>query len=363
MGNWPWWVYYGYGFARALQVLLGRPVWEEFGQDWTGARGLVFGEPVYSALQTTHPPTSFVLAAPFAWLPYNVAQQFWLVLMLMILPLVGFGYAVSARRMVLLLPLALLWPPVIWGLHNLTIVWLVALSLAWRWRAHGGLAGAAVGVAAATKGLAVVSMVPLVRRYGRRPIAGLALTGLVLCLPLLLRPELVSDYFTYGRASAEFWLSRPENGALLVVAAREFGWLGIVGVAVLLAAVARRGACEGLSMRGWWCWSWIGVALLPIAWGYSLVPLLPGLAWGLWRGTAWERLFALAAVVMTVAFPTPNIGAPVAVALALAGVALFVGGHGVMADVFMLNDERWQRVLGLVSSVRRSPSRSPWANR
>jgi hypothetical protein len=126
---------------------------------------------------------------------------------------------------------------------------------------------------------------------------------------------------TVSRDQAE----RGENAALLWAAGHNYGAAGVALAVVLVCAVLvralrrvrGRGEIDRLSWDGV---GWASVALLPIAWIYSLLPILPALARLVRRG----GLVAAAAALVTfvVPFLVDPFGLPGAIRLAFATAAL-----------------------------------------
>ena len=96
--------------------------------------------------------------------------------------------------------------------------------------------------------------------------------------------------------------------------------------AVLVVSLRRLRSLRRPDRWSWDAWAWTGVALLPIAWIYSLLPLLPALARTLRRGRLVARPLALATLAIP-AFVDP-FGLPGGIRLAIAtaclGLALLV---------------------------------------
>src|SRR5581483_11024236 len=106
-----------------------------------------------------------------AGLPWPVVQRAWALLMLAALCASAWAFGIRARRLPLLLPV-LGSPPVLTSFSQLTPLWLLGLALAWRFRPRPGLAGAFVAMAALTKGMPLLSLVPLLRQRWRAALLG-----------------------------------------------------------------------------------------------------------------------------------------------------------------------------------------------
>ena len=329
------------GIRTAAAQLRGAGPPVDLVQDYVGARLLVGeGDPyeiltrAYASVglvwpaehRSTHPPTAFVLMLPIAWLGWSVAAAVWAWLMLV--AIAGAWWALGARAEVaaVLGPLTLLWPPAAWSIGQLTPLWLLGISLAWRWRKDSLLPGASIALAALTKLLPTLSLAPflLVRRW--RTLLGYAAgVGFALLVVMILRPGIVTRYLSVSRTVGREQAARPENSALLWALDHRFGLAGASVAAglvacVLATSVTRLRACEQLDEWSFWAWSWAGVALLPIAWIYSLLPLLPALAYCLRRGGLVSR--ALAAFAISVPFAVDPFGLPGGIRLALATASI-----------------------------------------
>jgi hypothetical protein len=306
-------------------------------QDYVGARSLVGkGDPyeiltkAYASVgliwpaehRSTHPPTAFVLTLPIAWLGWSVAAAVWAWLMLA--AIAGAWWALGARAQLAtaLAPLTLLWPPAAWSIGQLTPVWLLGIALAWRWREDSLRAGASIGLAALTKLLPTLSLAPfLFIRRSRTLIGYAAVVGFALLVLMIVRPGIVTRYISVSGSVGREQAARPENSALLWAFDHRFGLAGAAVTAgliacVLGAAVMRLRSREQLDEWSFWAWSWAGVALLPIAWVYSLLPLLPALAYCLRCGGFVSR--ALAAFAISVPFTIDPFGLPGGLRLAFA---------------------------------------------
>ena len=310
-------------------------------QDFVGARDVARGREAYPVLtrayasvglewpaphRSTHPPTAFLLALPVAWLPWKAAASVWMVLMLAALAGAYCALGAPPGPAVALAPLTILWPPGGWSMGQLTPLWLLGLALAWRLRDRPALAGAAVALASLTKLLPALSLLPflLLRRWS--VLRGFAIVwGVALVALLALDAGAVGRYVTIVRTDSREQAARGENSALLWAADHNYGAVGVAVAVVLVCAVLaralghirRRGEINRLSWDGV---GWVSVALLPIAWIYSLLPLLPALARLVRRGGLVAA--ALALVTFVIPFLVDPFGLPGGVRLAFATAAL-----------------------------------------
>jgi hypothetical protein len=319
-------------------------------QDYVGARDLARDHDPYPPLaqaydsvgltwpiehRSTHPPTAFLLVLPVASLPWKAAAAIWAVLMLGAVGGAYWALGVQPAHAVALAPLTLVWPTAGWSIGQLTPLWLLGLALAWRLRERPAWAGAAIGFASLTKLVPVLPLLAfvVVRRWS--VLRGfLAVWAAAVTLLLLLEPASLGRYATIARSVSPEQAARRDNAALLWAAAHSYGALGVTIAAALIAAVLgrsllrlrRRGDIDRLSWDGL---NWAAVALLPIAWIYSLLPLLPALVRAARRGGPLAACLALA--TLSVPFWIDPFGAPgalrLAVATSLLGAALLLTGH------------------------------------
>lgn len=329
------------GIRTAAAQLRGEGPPVDLVQDYVGARRLVRGGDPYPLLtqafasvgidwpanhRSTHPPSAFVLVLPVAWLPWKAAAAVWAALMLAAIAGTWWALGASPQLAAALAPITLAWPPAAWSLGQLTPLWLLGLALAWRLRERPAGAGAAIALASLTKLLPALSLVPLLAVGRWRALRGFAAvwaTAVGVCL--LLQPSALERYAHVGRSVAREQAARGENSALLWAAWHDFGAAGVAVALVLVAALIavslrRLTANPRLDRWSWDAWTWAGVALLPIAWIYSLLPLLPALVRSLRRGGLAARPLALA--TLTIPFFVDPFGLPSGIRLALATACL-----------------------------------------
>ena len=136
---------------------------------------------------------------------------------------------------------------------------------------------------------------------------------------------MIGRYVTILRTASREQAERGENSAPLWAAHHNYGAAGVAVAVVLVAAVLvravrrvrQRGEIDRLSWDGV---GWVGVALLPIAWIYSLLPLLPALARLVRRGGLLAAAPAL--VTLVVPFLVDPFGLPGGIRLAFGTAAL-----------------------------------------
>jgi hypothetical protein len=291
----------------------------EFVQDLIGARALWYHTNPYPVLgqgaeemglswpighRSTHPPTAFLLVLPLAGLPWDTASGWWMAAMLGLLGLtaVVLGWQHAAVRVA---AVSLLWPPAAWSLFQLTPVWLAGLALAWRLQSRPWLAGVAIGVASLSKLLPALALGPFLwrRQWGAAVgFVGVWLAALAM-LVLLGAPDALGRYVALMGEVGREQAARVDNAALLLAAWGRWGWLGLglagMLVAVVLGrAVARLRVGGALEFTAFGPWVWLTVALLPLAWDYSLLPLLPWLVALVWHGRPLAAILAGVAIAL-----------------------------------------------------------------
>jgi hypothetical protein len=231
-----------------LSIFLGYlnswPIGFDFrGTLWEPARALldgaaVYPEPTREAVvignPTVYPPLFILASVPFALLPVGVASWLWFCLL-------GVG-VLSALRILGITDwrchvIALTSPAVVHGLFygNLTVLLVLPLALAWRYRDRARIAGLAVGVAVAAKLFVwpLVVWLLLTRRFRAALWAAGSAAGLVLAAWALIGFEGLVDYPALLRAVQDVYAVR--SLSLSTVA----GGLGApVSVAVVVAGVA-----------------------------------------------------------------------------------------------------------------------------
>jgi hypothetical protein len=264
----------------------------DFAQDYIGARALLSGEELYPILgpahkriglefevgnRSTHPPTAFLLAVPLAGLGYPDALRLWALAMTLCMVFTARSFGLPWRWAIPAALLALTWPPATRSMSQYTPIWLLGLALGYRYRARPFLSGALVGLASLPKFLAAPALLAHLRRRQWTALAGfIALWLAAIGLLVMLRPHSFVEYLTANRENMENQILRDDNGALVIAAWRDGGYVGVASAAVLVLLVTWAGF-RSRDEHTWACFSWLGVALLPIGWVYSLLPLLPWL--------------------------------------------------------------------------------------
>jgi hypothetical protein len=312
-------------------------------QDYGGARALLFGgnayEPTgalaqryvtvsYTSLSyvSTHPPTAFLLLLPIAAFPLGVASAIWVLLMLgglvACVRICGAPWHVAA----LLGPLLVLIPPLAEGVNQLAVAVLVLVFLAYRLRERPFMAGVLIGLASLAKYLPALLLVPFVTRRQWSAVVGFALTWVCgLTAIVLLNTDALPAYLSSGQVESATWIAEPSNGAFLVVALRY----GMVATVLAVALVLWILWCEARdrsadSRLRWARWNWLAVALLPITWSFSVLPLALSAVVLLHRRDTLATLVALMAFAPLIFTQISVSPLPAFVCIAGVGVALAV---------------------------------------
>lgn len=257
-------------------------------QDITGARDLFGGRTTYRPLveearqlgitytapeTSAHPPTAFLLVAPVAFFSLLTATRLWAALMLICLLLSIRLVGASWRNAFLLLPVALLWPPISYSLPQLTLVWGLGMAVAWRYRDRVAISSAAIAIASFTKLLPALVLPLAIRRRPRMGIAVFAGMWLVAgALITILNPSTLYRFATIAGGGSGA-LHRSDNSSLSSIALQHGGLIAAVAIDVILVAIVLPIIRSDDEVMLWCAVVWLSVALLPVLWIYSLVPV------------------------------------------------------------------------------------------
>lgn len=291
------------GFRRIIEKrnaypIIGRAV-KELGVNWNVRH------------PHTHPPTALLLVAPVAYLPLNLSLTFWAYLMLgcmfVSMLLYGFGWRLS----LFLTALSVLWTPVILSLGQITLVWLLGMAVSFKYRNTNSLvSGIGIGIASITKFLPLLALFPFLRKKSVSAFVGCAAFWIVsLGIVLFLNRETLSDYLIANRGLAGHAAARLDNASPLMGFYRMFGFSGLVlpGLFIIgICYINRKDFFDPdqISARSFMFFSWLSIALLPIAWVYSLAPLLPVLLYFLLQKNILSTIVCVAIIAL------PNLNRP-----------------------------------------------------
>ena len=299
----------------------------DIAQDFYGFWALVSGHDPYAILgpalknigvdwpvdsPSAHPPTSFLLVAPVAWLPWPRSFLAWSWAMIGALLLCFHASGFSWKTSLLLMALALLWPPTIWGLYQTTIVWVLGVMLAYQFHSSRPiLAGAFIALASFTKFLPAILLMPLIVRRGWKAPLGFLLSWLcALATIQILDPRAISRFIQVNPANYSRHFLRGDNASplALILAGRlsalEIALVVILAVMLVIAAATlfkRAWSGAPITFAEWAFFSYLSVALLPILWSFAILPLLPLLVQALTRKNP-GTLLAAASLILAVPF-------------------------------------------------------------
>lgn len=285
--------------SSLLATLSGQAMQTDIAQDFYGFQALVGGLDPYPPLgvvydsigidwnltqPSTHPPTAFLLTAPVAWLPWRLSSALWAWLMLGSVIWSFRLYGLGWRQALQLSAIGLLWPPLTASLGQLTPLWLLGIALAFHWRVKSPFAsGFWIGFAALTKFLpGIFLLLFLVRKKWAALIGFTTAWGAALIFLVWLAPGSIRRYLEVSRAETMTTITRPDNTALVAATLVRCGPILAAGVLLfLLLLLVRNGngwfVQTEISQVDWELFSFLAVALLPISWIYSLLPLMPDL--------------------------------------------------------------------------------------
>jgi hypothetical protein len=330
--------------AANLRRDIPKGAFADYLQDIIGARALLNGSDPYPILgpaneavghywpvdhRSTHPPTAFLLALPFAWLPWPDVAAVWTTSMLLLLALCGVLLRWGLQGVSAMLVL-LAWPAAALSLLQFTPVWAFGLTAAWRFQKQPLASGMLIGLASLTKFLPALALTPfLLRRQWSALVGFLLAWAIALALLLFLSPGALHRYIEIMPETGGSTVSRLDNGALFVSATRDgIGGLVLAGgttVWVLGRLFLRAARGQALDRISWGLWVWLTVAFLPILWDYSLLPLAPFLLLTIRNHRPLPTLFAVGALATsnsdTSAFCSVTLCSNVALSLVFMGLA------------------------------------------
>ena len=320
----------GYDFrayhAAASRVLAGQPLYD-LSYTVAGPSGLFL-----------YPPTFLPLALPFALLPVGPATWAWVGAMLAAFAVGTTLLPVSIRTRWLVVLLAGLSWPFVYGLKLGQVGPLLFLAFVVGWRAMDrprvlGLAGA-VGAAIKIQPGIVLAWALVTRRWAAVLAGGLALVVLAGIVTLATGLRAWSDFlaligrvndpittphnFTPGAVAYQLGLSREAASAL------QWASTGLVVVTIVWAAVRRPAVPSYLAVV-------VASQLLsPVLWDHYAMLLLVPVAWLLDRGHRWAALIPLATSIPLVGL-TPPVAYPLAFGATLLALLLADRGRPVGA--------------------------------
>ena len=329
----------------ASSVLKGHMVTTDVTTDFFGFRALIYGKDPYPIIAvvaneegidwpvqhaSTHPPTAYLVAAPVALLPLGWAVSLWCWGML---SLVAIGFRkmeFSWFAAIGLALLSLLWPPFALSLAQLTPIWLLAVVCTVHMT--GRVPGLIIALATMTKYYPCLLLWPSIVRREVATVLTAIVAGVVAVVTLWwLNPDIFSRYLEVNRSNSPEIVARLDNASPIVNAYRHLGAGGALSLVAGLSAVwfgtLRQHRDRAFSAL---LCAYLSVALLPIVWIYSTLPLLPILIWFIRR-----RPFSIVSVPAYCSFAIlmfcPRWGVesvnPIVVAILLPGLSFLLEAH------------------------------------
>jgi Glycosyltransferase family 87 len=306
------------GLVPAVRQLLGRPDIRGFYVDYASAHALTHGKDAYANSSdlfrglggpawavngaNPHPPTLLIAVLPFTLLSYGPALAAWTLAMVAVfiatLRLVGvrFGYAVAIG-----VGLALTFPGA-YAIGNPVPIIGLGVALAYRYRDNPILAGLGIAVAALPKGSGLILALPFLFAARIRTVISAAVFYAIAALvPLAWQGNVWTRYLDAGLKSINANAhGRADNASLLFLAHSLWG-MSYKTTTVLLSLVT-------IGLVLWqrdlfWPTTWAAVAMLPIAWMYSLLTLVPLVAFAVLRAPRRTAAVAVLAAAVTIGSP------------------------------------------------------------
>lgn len=301
------------GFGRLLDILQGDVPISDISNNVAASWGLISRDfRAYDPLNSlhpnigvniaiehahTHPPLTFILTIPFAqmdvssWLPFFVSAMgvalAWSLRLMSVRP--SFAYPITAV-VVATVP----------GQESLLTTYpLTALCVAWVWRQRFSGYQVAVPLTLIAAMRAVTALPGLVFLLAGRIKVVLLVVAASLLLALanwLIEPSVFSDWLTLGRSAIDFTVGRGDNLALPNLSRT----LGVSPILILTSClvIAILAFVRGCSL--FWILYWLALASSPIAWSYTVVLLLPVLAY-LWRESRMGPAISITCLAVTTA--------------------------------------------------------------
>jgi alpha-1,2-mannosyltransferase len=323
--------------SAAILAVAGDTLGYDFHAYHAAASRVLAGQPLYDLSYTVagpyglflYPPTFLPLALPYALLPVGPATWAWIGTMLAAFAAGVAALPVSVRTRWLVVLLAGLSWPFVYGLKLGQVGPLLFLLFAVGWRALDrprvlGLSAAAGAAIKVQPGI-VLAWALATRRWGAVLAGGLALAAVAACVTVVTGVGAWGDFLTLlGRVNDP--ISTPHNftpGAVAfqmglphdAAAALQWASTALVLVAIGWAALRRPAVPSYLAVV-------VASQLLsPVLWDHYAMLLLVPVAWLLDRGHRWAAIIPLVTSVLLVGV-TPPIAYPLAFGATL--VALLV---------------------------------------
>ncbi|MCF6277878.1 MAG: DUF2029 domain-containing protein [Anaerolineales bacterium] len=334
---------------QASSTLKGEGLPLDIAQDVIGFRALTGQDDPYPVIQeavydlgfewrinhaSTHPPTAFLVVAPIGFFPWKLASAIWawtmLGLLLYTIRLSGFSWEISLA----LTPIVLLWPPITTSLGQLTILWLFAVVAGYHiGQQHPIRSGVLIGIATITKFFpSIIAIDYLIRKQWKAFVACTLTFVLSGVLVLLLNPNAIHRYVDINKKNSMAMVMRQDNASLLFNSFRWGGWIGLGVILLLFLAIifANKKYFQhplvGTTPLSWLILLYFSVALLPVAWVFSLAPLLPIIFLLNKNRNFIIRAIGICCILIPYIFPAFGTGVPAMFVVFLIGLGLLFNG-------------------------------------
>jgi hypothetical protein len=288
----------------------------------------------------THPPSSIALGLPLLLVDYRIWLSFWVV---------ASACAIALSLRVMGAPISIAYPLAIGvcltgpGAGSLVTTYpasALVLALAWRFRDQASIAGVALGLFSAERGVgALLCLYPAIRRKWRVVAVAVAMVLVLTVIAVAFEPDVIHGFLTQGQASVTQNLERAESYTLQAILHRRGLPVWPVWIAALLVAYFawRRGR------EPYWVLLWFVFAVTPLGWVYSTIQVIP-LAVATWLSGRLGRAITLVTAVLALAtFPIAPATAHLSwtVVVISMGLALIVSPVGQnLPQPMTLNDLR-----------------------
>jgi hypothetical protein len=315
---------YGIAVEIGSAALKGQSDYSDVATDFIGFRALLFRHDPYPVLgpalkaigidwdivhESTHPPTSFLFVAPVALFSWKIASTLWAYLMVVGLAASFRFFGLTWKLSIGLTPFLLFWPPASLSLGQLTIPWLLFVALAYRLRKNDWGSGIAIELAFSIKYFPGLLLLPyaLHRRY-KALIAFVVTFCILVAAVYSLNPQGITRYLAVNSTNTTYNILRFDNDAIFTTLYHTVGIPGFVFLAFFFLAILfiNRLALFQDPADGddvWLVLSYFSVALLPISWNGSLLPLLPLIIWAIKRKNFAATLLCMIGIIMASFLP------------------------------------------------------------
>jgi Glycosyltransferase family 87 len=304
--------------------LKGQYDYSDIVQDFIGFRALLFRQDPYPVLgpafkaigidwdvphKSTHPPTAFLFVAPVALFPWKIASTLWAYLMVAGLLFSFRCYGLSWKTSIGLTPILLFWPPASLSIGQLTIPWLFFIALGYRLRKNAWGSGTAIGLGFSVKYFPGLLILPYVLHRSYKAIIGFVVSFCILSAVVYsLNPQAIPRYLAVNKTNTTYNILRFDNGAIFTTLYHTIGIPGFVFLALFFLSILFINRDKLLQKPAdgddiWLILSYFSVALLPISWDYSLLPLLPLIIWAIKRKNFAATLLCMIGIIMASFLP------------------------------------------------------------